>query len=490
MALARALGMKARVWEVWHHTVNEYWYNNAWHMIDSDIELYYLMNDNRTVASIEQLWADQKISGGKVENATLTKFSGRNKCLRAVYTDIEGQPVYEYQDGERQRGIRYFYDDHCYVQEYYDYYTYEPHTMAMTLRPNEKLIRHWKGRPVFYDYKRHNANYERDPQPWRKPIRPGHGQIIWKPDLKRKDSRSYLGGEIPELEPEYYTMFSSEDGLEPAIHVKHKHGGIYDVPSFAMFSVHTPYTIIGGGLKARVYRGAATQWDRISVLASNHPRGVDRQTVWWAPSGVTGNMDVDVNLDELLYPTGERGRRHYAVRFEFTANEKNNPPTQTGVESLEMTTDIQCAPNSLPALSLGKNVIRYRDETPGSHKVKITHIWRERSDNHPPQAPQQAIAPQDGSSGNSLAPLFKWHPAEDLDSQDEIAGYCIMISLDPKCRWPVSTSLLRETKSGKPEWKLDNGWLNRNTTYYWRVKAIDSREVQGKWGPPFRFTTE
>ena len=489
VALARALGMKARVWEVWKHTVNEFWYNNAWHMLDSDIELYYLMDDNRTIASIEQLWADQKITGGKPENVHLTKFSGRNKCLRVVYTDIEGNPVYEYQDGKRRRGNRYFYDDHCYVQEYYDYFTCEPHTMAMTLRPNEKLIRNWKGGPEFYDYKRHNANYERDPEPWKKPIRHGNGQIIWTPDLTRADARSYLSGEVPSLQAEYYTVFSAEDGLEPAIHVKHKHGSTYDVPSFAMFSVHTPYTILGGELKAKVYRGAATRWDRIGIKVSNHPRGAERKTVWKAPDGVTGSMDVACNLDELLYPTGERGRHNYAVRFEFCANENNDPPTQTGVESVEMVTDIQCAPNSLPALSPGKNVIHYRDETPGAHKVKITHIWRELSDNHPPVPPEKALYPKHGGVVDDLAPLFKWRPAKDLDKKDRIVDYCFTISFDPLCRWPIATALLTETGSEAPEWKLPEGWLNRDTNYYWQVKAKDSRDIWGEWSPVFRFKT-
>jgi len=489
VALARALGMKARVWEVWKHTVNEFRYNNAWHMLDSDIELYYLMDDNRTVASIEQLWADQKVTGGKAEKAHLTGFSGRNKCLRAVYTDIQGNPVYEYQDGKRQRGIRYFYDDHCYVQEYYDYFTYEPHTMAMTLRPNEKLVRNWKGGTNFYDHKRHNANYERDPEPWRKPIRNGSGQIIWTPDLTSKDARSYLSAEVPAIQAEYYTMFTAEDGLAPAIHVKHKHGDTYDVPSFAMFSVHTPYTILGGRLKARVYRGAATRHDQIRIKVSQHPRGANRVTVWRAPEGVTGSIDVECDLDEVLYPAGERGRRNYAVRFEFSANEKNDPPTQAGVESLEMVTDIQCTPNSLPALSLGKNVIRYRDETPGPHKVKITHIWRELSDNHPPLAPEAALYPGDGGRVNDLAPLFRWRPAEDLDKKDRIDEYCFTISFDPQCRWPVATALLRETGSAQPEWKLPEGWLNSDTNYYWRVKAKDSRGIWGQWSPVFRFKT-
>jgi len=172
VALARALGMKARVWEVWKHTVSEFWYNEAWHMLDSDIEAYYLMEDNRTIASIEQLWEDQKVTGGKAENAGLTKFSGRTMGLHAVYADVEGNIGWSFRDEARSLGARYFHgDDFSYVQDFYDYYTYEPHTMAMTIRPDEKLVRNWKGGEKYFDYRSHIADYERDPKPWRKPIR-------------------------------------------------------------------------------------------------------------------------------------------------------------------------------------------------------------------------------------------------------------------------------------------------------------------------------
>ena len=200
-------------------------------------------------------------------------------------------------------------------------------------------------------------------------------------------------------------------------------------------------------------------------------------------------MDLDLNLDELLYPSGERGAHNYTVRFQFYADENNDPPTQTGIESLEMAADIQCAPNSLPALSLGKNLIRYRDETPGPHKVKITHVWRELEDNHPPLPPQKAAYPADGSTVNDPAPRFKWASSKDPDKKDSISDYHITISLDPQCRRAISTSLYTETGSAEPRWKLPQGWLNRDTTYYWRVKARDSRGIWGEWSPVFSFKT-
>ncbi|MDP6040663.1 MAG: transglutaminase-like domain-containing protein [Candidatus Latescibacteria bacterium] len=100
VSLCRAIGISARVWEVWHHTVSEAYYNDAWHMLDTDIGLYYLAGDNRTIASVEELWADQQVSEGLEKKAYLTAFSGRNKALRQIYMDVEGGNAHVSQDGE------------------------------------------------------------------------------------------------------------------------------------------------------------------------------------------------------------------------------------------------------------------------------------------------------------------------------------------------------------------------------------------------------
>ena len=169
------------------------------------------------------------------------------------------------------------------------------------------------------------------------------------------------------------------------------------------------------------------------------------------------------------------------------ANESNDPPTQSGLDAVELVTDIQVSSYSLPALSKGRNIIRYHDETPGEHKVKITHIWRERDDNTPPTITDGPLFPTYGETIKTLAPVFKWQQAYDQDKGDKITNHYISISFDPGCRWPVATALLKETGSGNSEWQLPNGWLNSDTTYYWKVKAQDSRGLWGEWSEIYRF---
>lgn len=480
-SLCRSIGVPARVWEVWHHTITEAFYNNAWHMLDSDIGLYYLASDNRTLASVEQLWEDQKISGGIESGAAKTAFSGRNKAVRAIYTDVEGNNPHVSQDGEKIRGYRYFFGpDECFLQTGYDRFAYEPHSMAITLRPGEKLIRNWKGGEKYYDYERHNRIFERGVD-YAKPVRYGDGKIVWNPDLKSKLTPSFFNSEQA-------PGFEIKDGESPAVHVRHQHGGIYDFPERAILTTETPYTILGGSLKATLYRGNANEWDRLSATIYS-TTGPVKNRVWSAPEGVAGMIDAEINLNTVLFPSGERGRHDYSVEFNFMADESNDPVTQSGLESVELVTDIQVSSFSLPALSKGRNIVRYRDETPGEHKVKITHIWRERQDNIPPSAPDGPIFPKNGEKINTLEPVFKWQKVTDGDKGDEIKNHCILISFDPQCRWPVATALYKETDSGKSEWPLPVGWLNMDTTYYWKVKAQDSRGVWGGWSEIYSFKT-
>ena len=480
-SLCRSIGVPARVWEVWHHTITEAFYNNAWHMLDSDIGLYYLAADNRTIAAVEQLWEDQKSSGGRESGAAQTSFSGRNKAVRTIYTDVEGNNPYVSQDGEKIRGYRYFFGpDECFLQTGYDRFTYEPHSMAMTVRPGEKLIRNWKGGEKYYDYERHNKKFESGID-YAKPVRYGDGKIIWKPDLKSKLAPSFFNRDQA-------PGFEVLDGQAPAVHVRHQHGGIYDFPERAILTTETPYTILGGSLKATFYRGNAKEWDRLSATIYS-TTGPVMNRVWSAPEGVTGQIDADIDLDKVLFPSGERGRHDYAVEFNFMADESNDPATQSGLETVELETDIQVSSYSLPALSKGRNIIRYRDETPGEHKVKITHIWRERNDNRPPAISVGPLFPKNGETIKTLAPVFRWKEVSDPDKADKIMNHCVLLSFDPQCRWPVATALYKETHSGKSEWQLADGWLNPDTTYYWKVKAQDNRGVWGEWSEIYKFNT-
>ena len=57
-ALCQAVGLQARVHELWGHTINEVFWDGKWHFLDSNVKVYYLGRDNKTLASLEELEKD------------------------------------------------------------------------------------------------------------------------------------------------------------------------------------------------------------------------------------------------------------------------------------------------------------------------------------------------------------------------------------------------------------------------------------------------
>ncbi|MEA2064194.1 MAG: fibronectin type III domain-containing protein, partial [Gemmatimonadota bacterium] len=205
-----------------------------------------------------------------------------------------------------------------------------------------------------------------------------------------------------------------------------------------------------------------------------------------------GTKDIALDLDYRILDKAPA--YDYKVGFALKANGEADPVTQSGISWFKSVTDLQVSPHSLPALSLGENIIRYRNDSPGSAgKVRITHTWRETSGNHAPGTVTVGLSPGPGGTVKKLTPTLKWEPAIDEDSgdvdRDEITGYQVMVSLRPDCRWPVSMTLYRNVGSEKCEWKVPESFLNPGTTYYWRVRARDSRGAVGKWGEVFSFNT-
>jgi len=58
-SLWTAAGLKARVQELWGHTVSEVWFNGGWRMLDGNVKVYYLDRDNRSIASLATLERDK-----------------------------------------------------------------------------------------------------------------------------------------------------------------------------------------------------------------------------------------------------------------------------------------------------------------------------------------------------------------------------------------------------------------------------------------------
>jgi len=449
-----AAGLKARVQELAGHTVSEAYYNGAWHELDGNVKVFYLDHDNRTIASLATLEHDKWLIERAIHPREMQPwFIGPDTPER---NEEFVHYITSYKDN---------YEEHSYDQE-----ISKDYNMAMTLKPGEKLVRWWT--PKLGKFEGRNARPEA-PQIY------ANGQLIWEPDLARVDIRPYLW--VPEHHfPNIATR--AEDGQSPAIHVGDRQDRVYPNPARFAIPVASPYPIVGGRFTCTLVKDGSSDLDTASINFGEP--GWDPGDLYvyrWA----TGPQQVALDLDSrLLRSHSDYG---YSIGFAIGANADSKPAVQTGVDAFRSETDLQVSPESLPALSLGRNMIRFRQQSEG--KVRITYRWREISGRRAPGKVRAAVSPGSGGEVASLAPLLAWAPPEEVEASGEVVDYQVMVSLRPDCRWPLSTTLQQNVGSAKTEWKVPAGFLNPETTYYWKVRARNTRGDIGEWGTVFSFKT-
>ena len=468
VGLCRAAGLEARVYEIWHHTVAEAKWDGTWHHMDADLGFWYLKNDNRTIASMAELEKNPEWVARTYKPYRWYATPGDNR--KTIYKpdgDMAGADLANI----------YATADDNFVQTGYDRYIYENHTMNLDLRPGEKLVRWW--RPVLRKHYDQDRTHE--------PPRYANGQLIFEPDFTR---HTYAG-----MVRRGNVKFQAEDGIAPAVHVDRLQDRVHDQPSSLTLTLKSPYVIVGGYIDTDYYKGGTSGLDQVSLAADLDPVLHQSTNLWNYYSWAYGKGQSRASLDGKLVRSGPVGTYEIRATYTISADKRHEGPAvyplvyggQSGVDRVKMVADLQVNPGSLPALSLGRNTIEYTDETPEPHAVKIVYRWRERTDQHAPEAPAGALEPRDGARAASLAPKLAWTPARDPDG-DRIVNYRVQVSLRPDCAWPVVSTLDRDVRDGAA-FQVPKGWLNAGTTYYWRVRAEDDKGNFGPWSPVFRFIT-
>ena len=450
-----AAGLQARVQELAGHTVSEAYYNGAWHELDGNVKVFYLDHDNRTIASLATLEHDKSLIERTIHPREMEPwFIGPDTPER----------------NEEFIGYITSYKDN-YEEHSYDAVIAKDYTMAMTLKPGEKLVRWWTPKLGKFEGRDTRAEI---PQIY------ANGQLIWEPDLTRVDMRPYLW--VPEHHfPNIATR--REDGQRPAIHVADRQNPVYPNPATFAIPIASPYPIVGGRFTCTLVKEGNSGLDS-AFISFGEPQ-------WWSSSDLyeyrwgRGTQKVGLDLDSKLLRTHSNYR--YSIGFGIGANADNHPATQTGIEAFRSETDLQVSPESLPALSLGRNTVRFRQQS--NAKVRITYRWREINGRRPPGKVLATVNPGNGGEVASLAPLLAWAPPGEVEGSDRVVDYQVMVSLHSDCRWPLSTTLQQNVGSAKSDWKVPASFLNPGTTYYWKVRARNGRGDIGEWGTVFSFKT-
>jgi hypothetical protein len=306
-------------------------------------------------------------------------------------------------------------------------------SMNMVLRPGEAITWRWgHSEPVKY----HGSSKPRYPDLicnglWE--YRPDLFADVWKKGAASVVDIRASGGELTPAEG--------------------KTGAI-------VWKIRSPYVLVGGRLEAEG-NGArfSLSWDGKS----------------WLQAGP--------DLASFFPPDGP-ARYEYLLRCELGAG--------AHLKRLGIVNDLQMAPLTLPAMSVGDNKFVYKDQSPGGRKVRISHEWVERSISRPPDAASAPVFPLDGGEAEGTQFAFQWIPSRDPDG-DRIDDYHFELSDRQDMKWPLSMNfykLISKTADrGKSRYTLPHGGLLApDRKYYWRVRAKDEKGMWGYWSSTWSFT--
>ena len=439
-ALAKKAGLKSRYWEINHHTVTEVFFDGAWHMLDANVPVFYLKRDNWTIASIADLEEDPDLVG------RTSLCAGRNLAAH--------QPWFA-------------------TKEYHRAYPTQSapamadRSLGYSLKPFERFERFWK--PVSFKY-HDQANTPAAPK------RYANGRFIYEPDLAKASPLDWLRNAHA-----FARNLVWAKGASPALRVDKGQVPVYDLASNIAYDVRSGYVMAGGRLALSGRKSGDSERDELTVRVVPYGTGREGKLLFQAMG--TGEIVTEVDLAPGIQPWGNEGCYFYEVIVGMQAN--GTTGNTTGLDALRLETDVQVAPEALPALRVGDNEIAYSDESAGARDVRITHVWRERSGGEPPQAPT-GLAPAGKEKVDTFAPVLEWRQPE---GTDEIADYQILVSRYPHCRLPHCANLYGSTGQATTHFTVTGGWLIPGKTWFWKVRAKDKSGDFGPWSQIASFRT-
>jgi len=438
----KAAGLKTRRGYPVGHCVSEVFYDGAFHLLDGDEHVICLARDNRTIGSEADAVRDHDLI-----KRTHTYGIGQGDSRQ---TDEFSASLYGY-EGERsgENG------------------GYTKHNFALTLRPGESLEWRWD-----HIGKEYSSGKPAEPG---KPWADGTGTLAQWGSLAYENLRNGKWVYRPPLDKPVWTKgalavenVTGSGALHPADPAK---------PMKIIWRITSPYVLVGGTVSCLYDLGADTDLFRVSFS----PDGNTWQKLTEGDVPRPGYQLLA--LDALLSPRG-KPMYQYFVRVELQG-------AKSSLTSIVFDNDVQMALLAMPELRAGDNQLLYTDDTSGARQVKITQEWVERSEWHQPSAPKLSY-PADTAAVEGTRFTLKWAPSTSPDKDAKIADYHIQVCERPDLRWVISPNfdkLISHTPSrGKCEWQVPYvGLLNPGTTYYWRVRALDSRGVWGPWSGVARF---
>ncbi|MCB2155792.1 fibronectin type III domain-containing protein [bacterium] len=172
--------------------------------------------------------------------------------------------------------------------------------------------------------------------------------------------------------------------------------------------------------------------------------------------------------------------------------ERSSPDIQPILRAANATFDVQFNPLMLPVVERGANRLEVRGKTRGTPDMRVEVEWLTYTEPLAPEPPV-LVFPPDGAQLPDPAFAFRWEPSAGRDDR-KVQNYFIEINDRPDFTgWPIG-EFRRYTPTeadGDPtQFQPFAPELFRpGQTYYWRVRAADSKALHSDWSEVRSFTT-
>lgn len=412
-------------------------FSDRYILIDGDLETFYLTSDNTTLANYEDLVADRSL-------IKRTHHYGKSSPYNQYNTFIATSIYLPFEPMSNFGRYKNF------------------HTLDVSLRPHEAIEYSWSPGKMSHYY---------DVVPNVEPEDIANGRLLY--------ATNFLNAPLENLVDTISGVVVNSGG-SPGPNL---HSGNAGMTGSFVLVIRSPFVILNGKVKGSFIRNNPND----SLAISFSKDSLNWHTLW-SPTHV-GMFTDSLELRDHVATTSSPAIYTYYLKFAMTPAEE---ASSCGIDSLHIVTDFQVSRSFLPSLKVGTNTVAYSHKNAGTMNTEVFVEWKESSENMPPEAVQIPEFPADGAQVDGLRFTFKWK--DFLDTEDYIADYEFKLSDRMDMRFPLSPSFEMYTSAASASFRLNeftipyDGMLNSGTTYYWQVRAKDSRGAWSNWSPVWSFT--
>lgn len=432
-------------------------------LVDGDKEVFYLKNDNSSLAGFSDVNNDKFLIERTKHFGKATPYDKSiDRGSASIY--YEKVPIKKLLSERNLSNYKFYGRSAKYL------INENPPSYDFLLRPGESIIYSWD------DAKSYSQNW----------VNTDTVPDLYLKNIIANGKYTYNSNFIKSIPDEMFFDYKNI-GVVSSTDIK---PNIYPTgdSSYVTIPIESPFPLLNASLKGLFFLNSVN--DSVEVFCS-----LDNKT-WsdkWLIKGIGKQYD-SINLQNILkYSIDDSTNLPFAFKYYLKIimhpNDINSP---CGIDSIYIDNTFQVSRFFLPSLLKGKNIITYEDSSIiNDRKVDVDITWQESSDNNPPSAISTPIFPRDGMTVDSLYFGFKWEPFSDPDG-DEIVDYEFLLSDRHDMKYPLSPNFdLYVSSFGKtimPYFKvLETGWLNDSATYYWKVRAKDARGAWSEWSPVWSF---